>query len=312
MFTLMVFLLATSCFAEPAQGLTCSGVVVDPAGRPLPDVDVVLAGRMPTVGSFPTLARTITDAQGAFRLEVGRQQLEGLRNFDGITWAYRPGRAVGLQPIELTQNGALPPVRSTLAAPLRRTVRIVGADDHPLAGVRIAPVRYATNGSRWLRDSFFTPDDRVSQLAVATGADGVATVPYLPATVELTWVRVDAPGIVPHAFPLPSRPGTDHFTLKLGRPARLAGSVFNDSGQPAASVPVEVRVENLYYLPRDPDENPKPAGLPSLIHFDSGPVRTGADGSFLTPPQLMTGRSYTIIIRPEGDPTALHILGRVR
>ena len=44
------------------------------------------------------------------------------------------------------------------------------------------------------------------------------------------------------------------------------------------------------------------SGPPSLIHFDSGPIRTRADGSFLTPPQLMTGWSYKIIIRPEGDP----------
>ena len=41
---------------------------------------------------------------------------------------------------------------------------------------------------------------------------------------------------------------------------------------------------------------------PSQIHFDSGPIRTRADGTFVTPPQLMTGWSYRIIIRPEGDP----------
>ena len=40
----------------------------------------------------------------------------------------------------------------------------------------------------------------------------------------------------------------------------------------------------------------------SLIRFDSGPVRTDADGSFLTPAQLLTGSSYRIIIRPEGGP----------
>ena len=73
-----------------------------------------------------------------------------------------------------------------------------------------------------------------SALTVATGADGVATLPYLPATIDPLTVRVTAPGIVPHDLPLPDRPGSDRFTLKLGRPARLAGSVSNDSGQPAA------------------------------------------------------------------------------
>ena len=111
-----------------------------------------------------------------------------------------------------------------------------------------------------------------------------------------------APGIVPHVFPLPGRPVKDRVTLKLGRPARLSGQVSNASGQPAANVPVEVWVENLFYQPSDPDGNPKPVGGASLIHFDSGPIRTGADGSFRTPPQLMTGWSYQIIVRPEGDP----------
>ncbi len=115
-------------------------------------------------------------------------------------------------------------------------------------------------------------------------------------------VRVTAPGIVPHVFPLPDRPGSDRFTLKVGRPARLAGSVTNASGQPVANVPVEVWVENMVYQSRIRTGSEAERARPSLIHFDSGPIRTGADGSFLTPPQLMTGWSYKIIIRPEGDP----------
>ena len=61
---------------------------------------------------------------------------------------------------------------------------------------------------------------------------------------------------------------------------------------------------NLYYQPSDPGEEPKPSGPARLIHFDSGPIRTGADGSFQTPPQLMTGWSYQITVRPEGRPSS--------
>ena len=75
---------------------------------------------------------------------------------------------------------------------------------------------------------------------MATGPDGVATLPYLPRNVDPLRSRVTAPGIVPHDFPLPDRPGSDRFEPGIGRPARLAGSVSNASGQPAANVPVEV------------------------------------------------------------------------
>ena len=121
-------------------------------------------------------------------------------------------------------------------------------------------------------------------------------------TIDPLTVRVTAPGIAPHHLGLPDRPGRDRITLKLGRPARLAGSVYNDSGQPASNVPIEVWVSNTYDLPWGPGEIGRRRSRHRLIHFDSGPVRTGADGSFLTPAQLLTGSSYRIIIRAEGSP----------
>ena len=55
-------------------------------------------------------------------------------------WAYRPGRTVAVQTAVITEKAAMPPVRLTLAEPLPRTVTILGPDDRPLAGVRLAPV----------------------------------------------------------------------------------------------------------------------------------------------------------------------------
>ena len=288
-------LIALALLVQPADSVTVPGVVVDPAGKPLSEVEVVLAARKLPEGSVPILARTVTDAHGAFRLELDRQKLQGIGPIRTI-WASRPGRLVATQLPELTGNAKVPPVRLTLAEPLKRTVTILDPDDRPLAGIRLVPVHYRGDGRLC-----FTPDDWLEQLTVATGADGVATLSYLPARIDQVQVRVTAPGIVPHVFPLPGRPVNPRVTLKLGRPARLAGSVTNDSGQPAANVPVEVWVENLYYVPSSPDSNPRPGGMPSLIHFDSGPIRTGSDGSFRTPPQLMTGWMYRIVIRPEGD-----------
>jgi hypothetical protein len=279
MLTLMSTVLATAILAQPADPLALSGVVVDPAGKPVADVEVVLAAWNPADGSVPTLAYTMTDDQGTFRLQVAGQRLKEMGP-NPFIWAYRPGRSLAVQEAVLTGKGALPTFRLTLAEPWKRTLTILDSEGRSVAGARLAPVTYALNDV----PRFSTPDARLERLTVATGTDGVATLPYLPATIDPLTVRVTAPGIVPHQLSIPRRPGNDRITLKLGRPARLAGSVYTYELQPVLG------------------ENRKAVVWPSLVHFDSGPVRTGADGSFLTPSQLMTGSSYRIIIRPEDDP----------
>ena len=297
MLTLMSTVLATAILAQPADPLVLSGVVVDPAGKPVADVEVVLAAWKPADGSVPTLAHTMTDDQGTFHLPIAGQRLKEMGP-NPFIWAYRPGRSLAVQEAVLTGKGALPTIRLTLAEPWKRTLTILDSEGRPVTGARLAPVAYALNDF----PRFSTPDDRLERLTVATGTDGVATLAYLPATIDPLTVRVTAPGIVGHQLSIPRRPGNDRITLKLGRPARLAGSVYQDSGQPAANASVEVWVENSYERRSVPGENRKSVVWPSLVHFDSGPVRTGADGSFLTPTQLMTGSAYRIIIRPEGDP----------
>jgi hypothetical protein len=297
MSTLITSLFAAALLAQSPDSISLSGVVVDTAGKPVSDVEVVLWGRTLADGLAPTLAQTMTDVQGAFRLEIARQAPEGMgpRRF---IWAYRPGRTVAAQEADLAENRPLPPVRLTLADPSPRTLTILGPDDRPIPGVRLAPVLYAFEG----RDLFQTPDDRLERLTITSGADGVAKLPFFPATIEPIMVRVTAPGIVPHNLPVALRPGRDRVTVKLGRPARLAGTVYNDSGLPASNVPIELWAENTYSQPWVPDESQTAKYPPSLMHFDSGPIRTRADGTFLTPPQLLTGLSYRIIIRSEGGP----------
>jgi hypothetical protein len=291
MLMLTTSILAAALLAQSPPTILLSGVVADSAGKPLSDVEVVLWARILADGSAPTLARTKTNVQGAFRLEVARQSFQGLgpRRF---VWAYQPGRTVAVQVVDLTGEGARAPVRLILAEPLRRTMTVLGPDDRPLAGVRLAPVLYASDG----RDVFQTPDDRLEPLTITSAADGVATLPYFPPGIEPLTARVTAPGIAAHNLALVDRPARNRIILKLGRPASLAGSVYNASGE----VPIEVWVENTYQMPRDPAEYRWPS--PSLIRFDSGPVRTRADGSFVTPAQLLTGSSYRIFIRPDGGP----------
>ena len=203
--------------------------------------------------------------------------------------AYHPSRSVTAQRVDLTGNAAPPPLRLTLDEPFKRTLTVLDSEGRPLAGVRLAP----------LRSTFFDiPDDWLERLTVVTTADGTATIMCLPVTIDPLSVRAIAPGIAPHSLPLPRRPGSDRFTLNLGRPARIAGSLAYDSGEPAGDIPVEVWVQNMLYRPAGTGE--LTSIRPTLIHFDSGPLRSRKDGSFETPPQLLTGSSYRITIQPEG------------
>ena len=241
----------------------------------------------------------MNDDGGAFRLEIERKRLTGIGRFQFV-WAYHPGRTVGVQQVDLTKNGELPPVRVTLAEPSKRTLTILDSEGHPVAGARVATVMHAAITSPQF-NSFVTPDDCLERMTIATGADGAAAISYLSSAFDPQSARVTAPGIAPHILALPYQPGSDRYTLKLGQPARVAGSVFYDSGEPAADLPLEVWVENSYYLPRVPAVE-KALGDPTVIRFNPGPVRTGADGTFSTPPKVMTGRSYRISVRTAGDP----------
>ena len=163
MLTLLTSILATALLAQPPDSIVLSGVVVDAAEKPLSDVDVVLWARIPADGTAPTLARTTTDAQGAFRLEIALQPLPGLapRRF---IFAYQPGRSVAVQEVDLTGDEAPAPVRMTLAEPSRRTLTILGPDDRPACGcsccarsLRIRP-----------QGLFQTPDDRLERLTITS------------------------------------------------------------------------------------------------------------------------------------------------
>ena len=288
MFALCVCLLGGLLTQQAPDSIVLSGVVVDRAGKPMSGADVVLARPNVADGSIPALARSMTDAQGAFRLRFDRPRLSVTEPLP-VIWAYHPSRSVTAQRVDLTGNAAAAPLRLTLAEPFKRTLTVLDSEGRPLVGVRLAP----------LRSTFFDiPDDWLERLTVVTAADGTAALKCLPVTFDPLSVRARAPGIAPHCLPLPNRPGSDRFTLKLGRPVRIAGSVGYDSGEPAGDVPVEVWVQNLLYLSAGTDE--LRSIRPTPIHFDSGPLRSRKDGSFETPQQLLTGSLYRITIHPEG------------
>jgi hypothetical protein len=296
MLMLMTSVVAVALLAQAPDSVLISGVVIDSAGKPLAGVQVLLAGRRPD-GAVPTLARTTTDEHGAFHLEIAASQAREYV-LPPVIWAYRPGYSVAVQSVVVTGKGAPPSVRVTLGEPLRRTVTMRGSDDRPLAGVQVAPVCSRLDSDDFLK----APDDWLEQLSIKSGADGIAILSCLSARIEPLTLRVKGPGLAPHDIPVTDHPAQDRINLVLARPARLTGSVYSGSGQPASNVPIEVWEEDVYLRSRRLGREQKTRLPALLIRFEAGPVRTGADGSFLTPPELLTGSTYRIMIRTEGDP----------
>ena len=103
MLTLMTSILATALLAQSPDSIFLSGVVVDAAGKPLSDVEVVLPARRLPDGSVPTLAHTMTDEQGAFRLEVARQRFQEIGPY--AVHLGLPSRPLGRRPTRRSSRG---------------------------------------------------------------------------------------------------------------------------------------------------------------------------------------------------------------
>ncbi len=77
--------------------------------------------------------------------------------------------------------------------------------------------------------------------------------------------------------------------IKLKKTRRLSGRILDEIGKGVAGQTVDVwcRVNDGAFAS-------------GSVAFKNGPVRTGADGSFQTPDNLMIGSSYRIVVRDPG------------
>jgi hypothetical protein len=280
-----------------AQGTVVIPVeVVDPQGRPLAGAEVILDLRYGrgSEPADPTFERSRTDGTGRVRFEIARERSDAtLIGWQG--WAYQPGRALAVGAGVRAGAGSPPPMRLTVDEPARSKIAVLGPDDRPMAGIRVAPhsFRRATGRNQW----FIVPDDWANRLTQTTDARGVVPLNFLSRDMLLMAVRVAGPGIAPHALPF-EPPQGDELVLRLGRPGRLTGIVRTESGQTLADVPVEVWVQGTGTVPGailnrriTQDE---------VVRLDPPALRTGAQGAFQTPRTLLGGSKYRVSVRRDG------------
>jgi hypothetical protein len=292
--------------AKPAtdQGpLVIRAEVVDPEGHRLSGADVVVtfvyARSSGTLEMVPQRARS--DAEGQARLEAARERA-GATLSHAVLLAYQPGRAiamasVGPRPVLLAQIASPPVIPLTLAQPARWTITVLGPEDRPIAGLRLAPTILLSTVGRTTH-AWDVPDALLEPMTATTDARGVATPTYLPPGTVPRSIQVSGPELAPHTVSVKKPQGND-IVLKLGRPGRLVGLVRTASGQPMADIPVEIWVRGWGTI-RSADRVPERITPDAILRLGPQPLKTGPQGAFQTPPTLLNGQTYRVSIRHDG------------
>jgi hypothetical protein len=262
------------------------GVVVDPDGKVLAGVEILLScGRTPD-GRVPVIDRARTDQAGKFRIELPAQERLGeFEAYWGGVWAYQPGKALACTKWSRLEKEP-EPVRLTIDEPGPRSIVLKQPDGTGTDGARVAPVMVFRPG---LLYGISMPDELVDRLAVATGPDGVAELPGIATEAELLAVRVDlgeAEQLL--ALDLEKEGKARSVTVALKPECRLVGKVVTAEGKvPGPGVALEVW--------SDPGDS---VGV-APVRFRGGPVRVEPDGAFRTPPGLRQGATCRVVVRAE-------------
>ncbi len=299
---------------EPAQGqggeaggpaakqgpIVIRAETVDGEGTHIPGVGLGFSlsyapRRAPEFSKMQSIA---SDNEGKASVQFDRF-LPGERVIYASVWAYKPGRSLATAGVPITGKSPREPVRLVLVEPVTRTITVVGPDGKPIEGLRLVPRSLRLGPTRIPAT---IPEDLDEELKVTTDAKGVATIPYLSRAMNMLTVWVYGPGIARHTLALAEEPGTVDHVLKLGGTGRLVGVVRSERGEPLHDVPLEVWV-------RATGDRPNNVGIPrgrrratptEVIPFNTDPPRTGPQGAFQTPSELLSGSTYRVSLRRDG------------
>ena len=238
--------------------------------------------------------RSKSNAQGQTRLEVARER--PMRGHQCVRLGVSTRACDRDDDVSLAAKASPIAIPLTLSQPARWTITVLGSDDRPIAGLRLAPHLLRITGGPWTTDSA-VPDALLEPLMVTTDAKGMATPTYLPQSTMPLTIHVAGPGVAPHTLPLDASLGK--AVLKLGRPGRVVGIVRTASGQPMANVPVEVWVQgsSTFRASAVPITRIMPD---AILRLNPQPLKTGPHGAFQTPPILLSGLTYRVSIRQDG------------
>jgi len=252
----------------------------------------------PRAPEFARILQTVSNDEGRGRLQEPPSG-PGERARHANVWAYKAGRSLATAGITISEKSQSYQVRLVMDEALSRTITVAGADGRPIQGVRMAPRSLQRANARM---PLSLPPDLDEQLMLTTDANGTVAIPYLARDMKILTICVCGPGIARHTLSLQEQQGKDNYLLKLGQPGRLVGFVRTESGQPLNDIPLEVWVRAAGTTPSSVGmararRNATPT---AAVTFTSEPPRSGPDGAFQTPMELLSGSTYRVSIRRNG------------
>ncbi len=279
--------LVLSSLALMADPVGVQGTVVDATGNPVAGAMVMLTGWGPTGESkvHPVLVSATTDEKGHFRLPGPPADAFKQMPF-GTIWAYRPGLAFGA--VHYSPVAAVPDLKIPLPAAGRVVVALRRKDGSPVPGVLISPQQTSVPNSRGSKSSYF-PENLAALVSVRTGDNGEVVFESFPERLPPLILQVVSEATGAQMLPPPDRPGVVKRLEFVVEPAgSIRGRVVLGDGKPAGGILVGLERET----PRSGGAEPvRPMG---------GPVLTHPDGSFESPPILLEGGRYRVVIQKEG------------
>ncbi len=287
---LALVILASGLVAQPSASVR--GVVVDDHGVPIAGAEIALSAGVARDGSVSILATTVTDEMGQFRVEDPGAARSNLYR-EGAIFAHKPGLGLGV--VELIREDQPERVHRLVLEPFQaRKITIGDVGGNAINGARVAIRVIEEDQTGYM--GVTVPDAWLERLSVTTNANGLAALPGLTRRIKLRSVRITIPGRGSHFVGIPFASAKDDTALSLGQASGLTGEVRSHLGDPIAGADVEVwvRCGSAY------GEQQASYGIPERVPFDSGPIQTDGLGAFKTPPLLLTGSTYRVVVRANG------------
>ena len=226
-------------------------MVVDAQGQPAAGVAVFLSSLDRVDGENPTLGRTMSDAEGRFRLAMPAAGQKGAGISFPTVWADRPGSSFGVAVVRSAAARGEGGPRARADAPIKLTlgliepvsIRVLDLQGRPVDSARVAPVYVERHEKASLLVTAIyhlaIPAEVAGRLAVTTDDQGIAKVTGLPAG-GLTYARVETPRFGTQTVMLQGKPPAP-LDARPGAVGRLVGQVKGDD--PSVARGLRVRVE---------------------------------------------------------------------
>jgi beta-lactamase regulating signal transducer with metallopeptidase domain len=287
---------------KSAPTKTIVGVVVDEAGKPVPDAQVW----MRTNAGFDDRTATAhgrTDGRGRFTLEIPvREPLFPGERRSATVWALAPGHGLstGIARDALSAEEGGPEVKIMLRPAARTEFLILTPEGKRLAGAVVRPRQFlgASGPASETRSFEAVPNEVCQAVQGTTGADGRVSVPGLPHDVRSVRVISEPYGTWVQAFSM-TEPIPAETTIRLPPAGRVEGHLIADDPKVVRAVGILLETRGSSYedttlpgVPRsDPADPQRGRRFPS---FGQAQVVSDNEGRFVVP-AIAEGKLYVSV-----------------